>query len=103
VAQWTTPKSRKDVEAFLGYMNYHREHIKDFAALATPLYDLTKPKCTFEWTEIQDKAFKSLRHTMSQSAILAFPNAQDLFILDTDASDYAIGANFHSCKMARKY
>jgi ribose 1,5-bisphosphokinase PhnN len=29
---------------------------------------------------------------MSQSAILAFHNAQDLFIPDTDASDYAIGA-----------
>ena len=53
VAQWPVPRNRKDVETFLGYMNYHREHIKNYAALAAPLYDLTKSRSTFVWDETQ--------------------------------------------------
>lgn len=41
MAEWPTPKCKKDLEAFLGYVNYHREHIKSFAEIAAPLYTLT--------------------------------------------------------------
>lgn len=44
VAQWLIPRNWKDVESFLGYMNYHRGHIKDYATLASTLYNLTKSK-----------------------------------------------------------
>lgn len=73
-------------------MNYHREHIKDYAALASPLYDLTKSKSTFVWGEAQNHSFHSLRQAMFQPAVLAFPKSDGLFILDTDASDYSLGA-----------
>ena len=42
VRDWPQPASKKDVERFMGLANYHRSHIKDFAKLARPLYDLTK-------------------------------------------------------------
>lgn len=51
VAKWPIPRNRKDVESFLGYIHYHIEHIKDYAALASPLYDLTKSKRTFVWAK----------------------------------------------------
>ena len=57
VAEWPIPNNRKEVETFLGYMNYHREHLKDFAVLAAPLYDLTKSKSTFLWGEAQNNSF----------------------------------------------
>lgn len=41
----------KDPEAFLGYVNYHREHIKSFAEIAAPLYTLKGPKTKFIWTQ----------------------------------------------------
>ena len=31
VTKWPVPKSVKDVEKFLGFINYHRVHIKDYA------------------------------------------------------------------------
>lgn len=80
------------MESFLGYMNYHREHIKDYAALASPMDDLTKSKRTFVWGKTKDHSFLSLRQAMSQPAVLAFPMSNGLFILDTDALDHSLGA-----------
>ena len=31
VKKWPVPESMKDVEKFLGFVNYHRKHIKDYA------------------------------------------------------------------------
>ena len=57
-----------------------------------PLYALTKPKELFEWTESCETAFQELKHVMTTTPVLPFPNNVDPFILDTDASDVAIGA-----------
>lgn len=102
VAQWPVPRNRKDMESFLGYMNYHREHIKDYAALASPLYDLTKSKSTFVWGEAQNHSFHSLRQAMFQPAVLAFPKSDGLFILDTDASDHSLGAELSPVKNGKE-
>ena len=73
-------------------MNYHRDHIKDFANIAAALYELTGPKSKFEWTEQHQHAFETLRNCLVCAPVLAYPNSQDTFILDMDASDKAIGA-----------
>ena len=41
---WPVPTGRKDVERFLGFLNYHRAHIKNCAQVVSLLYDLTKKK-----------------------------------------------------------
>ena len=85
-----------EVEIVLGFMNYHREHLKDYAKKAAPLYQLTGSKGKavpiFEWSDCHQVAFEELKNAMSKSPILGFPLADSLFILDTDASDAAIGA-----------
>ena len=90
VAKRAIPKCSKDVERFLGFVNYHRVFIKDFALKATPLYKLTG-KNKFIWEEEQQIAFEELKTYLIQPPVLALPNATDPFILDTDASDVAIG------------
>ena len=42
IMKWPVPAKKRDVESFLGFANYHRDHIKDFAKLASPLHELTK-------------------------------------------------------------
>jgi hypothetical protein len=44
VINWPVPKCTKDVEKFLGFVNYHREHIHNFAKAAESLYGLTGKK-----------------------------------------------------------
>jgi len=42
VLGWLTPKCVKDIQKFLGLVNYYRRFIKGFATVARPLYDLVK-------------------------------------------------------------
>lgn len=42
ITEWPTPRTVKDVQAFLGLANYNRKFIKDYSKIATPLTNLTK-------------------------------------------------------------
>ena len=91
VVDWPVPKCTKDVEKFLGFLNYHRDHIPNYAGTAVSLYGLTG-KNPFDWTQEHEEAFLKLKKAMVSSPVLAYPRPDDQFILDTDASNDAIGA-----------
>jgi hypothetical protein len=75
----------------LGFANYHRSFIKDLAKVSGPLYEITG-KAKFQWKEPQQQAFDRLKALLLSAPVLALPNKTDYYILDTDASDRAIGA-----------
>src|SRR4051794_32928116 len=80
-------------------MNYHiwvsiphyRRFIKNFAHIAAPLNRLTA-KVDFIWTEEQEKAFKALKFALTSAPVIKKPEFDKDWILETDASDMAIGA-----------
>ena len=76
----------------MGFVNYHQDHIKEYAHISACLYELTRPKSTFNWMAEHQAAFESLRECLVCAPILYYPNNWNTFILDTDASDIAIGA-----------
>jgi hypothetical protein len=92
VLDWPVPSSTKELESFLGYINYHRDFIKGLAGIATPLYAMTGPRAEFLWEERHQVAFDKLKKAMVSPPVLAFPDPEGRFILDTDASDTAVGA-----------
>ena len=86
------PKTVTELRSFLGLTSYYRKFVKDYAKVAKPLYDLTRSKVTWDWTESCEKAFLSLKENLIHTPILAYPDVNGSeFILDTDASSYAIG------------
>ena len=92
VAQWPTPSSAKEVQQFLGLASYYRRFVKDFAAVAKPLHRLTEKGVPFVWTDQCQGCFNTLKTLLTSAPILALPNWSRPFIVDTDASDLAIGA-----------
>jgi len=42
VLEWPMPKCVKDIQKFLGLVNYYRQFIEGFATVARPLHDLVK-------------------------------------------------------------
>ena len=74
ILEWLTPKCVKDVQKFLGLVNYYCQFIQGFASIARPLHDMVRKDQKWEWTEKQDKAFRKLKEKFTKKLVLAAPD-----------------------------
>jgi transposase InsO family protein len=91
VKNWPTPTSVKDIQSFLGFVNFNRQFIQNFSKIAIPLTDLTKKENAFKWTDKQDKAFETLKQACIEPPVLVTFRSGEPLRFETDASDLAIG------------
>jgi hypothetical protein len=91
VVKWPVPKSKQDVQSFLGFCNFYHRFIKDFSKIAKPMHGLTGD-VPFIWNIEHQLAFENLQMAVTTAPVLVIPNRTDLFRLKTDASQFAIGA-----------
>ena len=91
VKDWPTPKTARQVKSFLGLASYYRRFINSFSTLAKPLTELTSCKRKFKWTEDCENSFQKLKECLISAPILGYPQEEGEFIVDTDASDVAVG------------
>jgi len=92
VLSWKIPKSVTEAQSFLGFANFYRRFIQDYSKVARPLTELTKKTEKWEWNDEAGGAFEELKQRFTSAPILAHFDAQKPVILETDASDFAIGA-----------
>ena len=92
IKEWPTPKTVRGVQSFLGLANFYCRFIEGYAQVAQPLNDLTKKDTPFAWKEAQQMVFDTLKLRFTTAPILAYPNNDRVFHLETDASDFATGA-----------
>lgn len=79
------------MRSFLGLCPYYRKYVKGFAQIARPLHKVCEKGVKFIWNESCDESFKSLKEALTTSPILSYPMPNKPFILDTDASNKALG------------
>ena len=91
VRNWHAPDKVKGVRQFVGFVGYYRRFVKDFATLAEPLVALARKGAPFVWTDRQQTAFEALKACLISAPILGFPTDNGRFVLDTDASLFAVG------------
>lgn len=92
VREWPVPKNQTEVKSFIGLASYYRRFVKGFADIARPLHQLTEKGKRFRWGEDCQQAFIQLKSRLTTAPVLAYPDPQKRFVLDTDASDVGIGA-----------
>ena len=71
-------------------MNYFNKHIKNLHSISAPLSKLTSSKRVFCFEEEQKIAFNSLKQLLLEAPILGFPNYNERFYLNCDASGHAV-------------
>ena len=94
VKNFPTPKTNKEVRSFLGLTGYYRHFVKDYASMAVPLTNLTRKECleVVVWTEECNKVFNALKNMLTSTQVLTSPDFERIFMLQTDASKYGVGA-----------
>jgi transposase InsO family protein len=91
VKDWPTPTTVKEVQSFLGFVNFNRQFIQDFSKIAIPLTELTKKETPFNWTTKHDNAFNKLKIACIEPPVLVSFHSGEALRFETDASDLAIG------------
>ena len=91
ITKWKYPSNVSELRSFLGFVNFYRRFIKDFAKHAHPLSILLRKDQPWLFGEEQVAAFEFLRTKVVSDPILRLPDFTKTFTLQTDASDYAIG------------
>ena len=92
IENFKVPTTRKEVQKFLGVMNYYRSHIPNFALIAAPLTTLTHVRNNFVWSDEHQNAFEELKKLFAMRIELAPLQPEGRFDLYTDASGLACGA-----------
>ena len=85
------PRNVHDVRSFIGFANYFRKYIKNFSELALPLHKLTHKHATFTWTPAEQYAWEGMKKALTSTPVLQLPDWTKSFVIQTDASDVAIG------------
>ena len=89
------PKTLTELRRFIGMVNFYRPMFQKRAHILAPLTGLTKVKPqAFKslWKEEQEKAFKEVKSVISRDVLLRYPDLNAPFVIETDASDYQLGA-----------
>jgi hypothetical protein len=92
ITSWPVPRSIHDIRVFLGLANFYRRFILNFSKAAAPITALLRKNRRFQWTPEAQSAFESLRTAFTTAPILRHFDPALPAVLETDASDYAIGA-----------
>ena len=91
VLDWPTPMSPKQIRQFLGLASYYRRFIHNFAQITAPLNRLLEKGKRWQWTEQCSQAFTLLKTKLTSAPLLVYPNFEEAFIVDCDASDDGLG------------
>lgn len=86
------PKTKRQVQQFLGMVNYYRNYVPRCSEICSPSYALTASKTKSIWSRICQDSFDKLKEKLSSAPILRPPGYSRPFYLQTDGSQYAIAA-----------
>ncbi|MBW0529940.1 hypothetical protein O181_069655 [Austropuccinia psidii MF-1] len=86
------PQNKKEIKSFLGFSEYYRQHIKDFASIARPLYSLCDKDTVFEMTVYRVKA-------LSTAPLLLMPDFKLPVNIYIDESGDELGAAIHQLQI----
>ena len=94
VKDWERLTNVKEVQFFLGFINYNGKFIEEYSKRALPLTNLIIEKNPWQWEEKEEAAFQNLKAAYCTQPVLKIFDPEKPIQIETDASDLAIGACF---------
>lgn len=96
IVDYPQPKTIKELQRFLGFLNFFRRFLPNIAQNQTVLNDYLKgakknDKTKIVWSDKAEEEFQTCKKLIANAVLLAHPNPDAKLILHVDASDIAIG------------
>jgi RNase H-like domain found in reverse transcriptase/Reverse transcriptase (RNA-dependent DNA polymerase) len=82
----------KLIQRFEGIFNYYRRYTPHYSHIMAPITKLTRNTEEMVWTSKQQEAFEEVKRVLASDVVLAHPDSNLPYVLQTDASKTAIGA-----------
>ena len=92
IQDWPEPWKVKDIQSFLGFANFYRRFISNYSDFVIPLTRLTWKGTPWNFSDTARKSFEALKTAFTTAPILTHWIPDKQLIVETDASDYALGA-----------
>ncbi len=92
IIRMPVPQNVKQLESFIGKVNYYGHFIPKFSTKCKVLNKLRQSNVVWQWTPECQQAFDTLLHDISTATTLVHFDSNLRLILCTDASQYGIGA-----------
>ena len=92
IQEMPPPPCKKQVQSFIGIINYLSKFSAQLSELAKPIWELSKEKVPFNWGPEQNSAFQSIKKEIVVAPILAYYNPNKPTILQTNTSCKGLGA-----------
>ncbi|MBW0539128.1 hypothetical protein O181_078843 [Austropuccinia psidii MF-1] len=90
------PKNIKEMQYFLWFASYYRNHIRSFAHITSSLYKLCSKDVVFEITKERRDAYDRIKHELTNAPVLILPDFELTFKLYIDAACIqGLGAALH--------
>ena len=86
------PTCKKQLQSFIGMVNYLSKFSARLSEPAEPVRELSKDKVPFNWGPEHQAAFKQMKKEIVRAPILTYYNPKNETILQTDASIKGLGA-----------
>ena len=87
-----SPTNRKQVQSFIGMINYLSNFSPRLSELAEPIRELSQDKLPFNWGLEHQQAFTQMKNEISSLPVLTYYNPKKQTTLQTDSSVKGLGA-----------
>ena len=68
------PRNVKELQSFIGTINYYGKYIKNFASIGEALFKLLRKDTEWLWGKEQNKSFKTIKEKLSSAPVLMVYN-----------------------------
>jgi hypothetical protein len=84
-----TPTSKKEIQDFMGVINFVCRFVPDFLVMVKPIHIMIKQDHSFSWTNDVENDFEGIKRVISSTPVLAKMDFEKEFTIYTNATEEA--------------
>ena len=92
IKSWPIPTNVKELQSFLGAINYLSKFIPHLSTLRSTLQGLVKKDSDYIWTPTHNRAFQDIKDAICSETLLAYFDKTKPVFIEVDASGHGLGA-----------